>query len=130
MAQKTLVKLSANFERNLDGIDKFLTEADASHAFDVLLDELADTLIPNLERFPDIGRPFLRREARSVEGANALDALRKQLETIAKGGDLREYVFSDYLVLYAHFGDTIYLLSIKHHRQLSFDLQAIWFSSM
>lgn len=130
MAQKTLVKLSANFERNLDGIDKFLTEADASHAFDVLLDELADTLIPNLERFPDIGRPFLRREARSVEGTNALDDLRKQLDAVAKSGDLREYVFSDYLVLYAHFGDTIYLLSIKHHRQLSFDLQAIWFSSM
>lgn len=128
MAQKTVVKLTANFENNLDSIDKFLLEADATQAFDALLDELADTIISNLERFPDIGRPFLDTSARSIEGANALDDLRNKLDAVAKGGELREYVFSDYLVLYVRCDSTIYLLSIKHHRQLSFGLQAIWFA--
>jgi plasmid stabilization system protein ParE len=126
VARQPVVKLTANFERNLESIDQFLLEAEAAHAFDVLLDALAETIIPNLERFPDIGRPFLDRPARSVEASNGLDALRNRLDTITKGGELREYLFADYLVLYASGGDTIYLLSIEHHRQLSFDLQSLW----
>ncbi len=34
----------------------------------------------------------------------------------------------DYLMLYALIGTTVYLLAIKHHRQLSFDLGAHWLS--
>jgi hypothetical protein len=32
----------------------------------------------------------------------------------------------NYLVLYVQVIDSIFLLSIKHHRQLSFDFQAHW----
>lgn len=126
MTRKSVVKLTANFERNLESIDQFLPEAEAKHTFDALLDELAETIIPNLERFPDMGRPFLGRPSRSVEVANGVEAVRNRLETVVGGGDLREYVFTDYLVLYASCGDTVYLLSITHHRQLSFDLQSLW----
>jgi len=31
-----------------------------------------------------------------------------------------------YLVLYVQVDDSIFLLSIKHHRQLSFDFEAHW----
>ena len=51
MTAKTLVKFTANFERNLEEIDAFLLQAEAPQAFDALLDELSDTVIPNLERF-------------------------------------------------------------------------------
>jgi plasmid stabilization system protein ParE len=129
VAKKIVVKLAANFERNLESIDQFLLGAEAPHAFDALLDELAETIIPNLERFPNIGRPFLDRHARSVEVNNGLDALQKRLDIIVPDGELREYLFADYLVLYASCGSTIYLLSIKHHRQLSFDLQSLWLAS-
>lgn len=129
VAQKSVVKLTANFERNLGSIEQFLIEAEACHTFDALLDELAETIIPNLERFPDIGQLFLSRSAHSVEGINALDALRNKLDAVAKDADLREYLFFDYLLLYANCGDMVYLLFIKHHRQLSFDLQAIWLAS-
>jgi plasmid stabilization system protein ParE len=111
------VKLTANFERNLETIAGFLDKLDAQEAYDRLLDELNDTLIPNLERFPSMGRLFLERTVRSVEVENALSRLRVKLA----GSPLREYLFSDYLVLYAQLGQVIYLLSIKHHRQLSFD---------
>jgi len=120
------VKLTANFERNLLEMETFLVEAEAPHAFDALLDELTDTLIPNLERFPGLGRLFLERPARSVEVANGINRLTAQLGSIATDGELREYVMTHYLVLYARIRDTVYLLSIRHQRQLSFDFEALW----
>lgn len=122
MAKKINVKLTANFEHNLEAIALFLAEADVPHAYDRLLDELADTLIPNLEHFPAMGRPFLERPVCSVEVVNGLAQLKQKLH----GGELREYLFVDYLVLYAQFGEVVYLLSIKHHRQLSFNFQLLW----
>ncbi|MDO9014236.1 MAG: type II toxin-antitoxin system RelE/ParE family toxin, partial [Polynucleobacter sp.] len=49
-----------------------------------------------------------------------------KLKAIAKEGEIREYVMSHYLLLYARLDSTIYLISIRHHRQLSFDFQALW----
>lgn len=126
MTHPTKVKLTANFERNLQEIDEFLTAAQAPSVFDSLLDELTDIVIPNLERFPGMGRLFLARPARSVEVANGLVQLTAQLGSIAKEGELREYVMTHYLVLYAWINGVVYLLSIRHHRQLSFDFQALW----
>ena len=121
------VKLTANFERNLADIEHFLAEAEAPGAYDTLLDELLDTVIPNLERFPGIGRPFLANEARSVETTNALEALRAKLSTLTPDTEaLREYILDHYLVLYAQIDASLYLLAIRHHRQLSFDFQSHW----
>lgn len=122
MAKKVTVKLSANFESNLEAIAEFLDGVDAPQAFDRLLDDLSDTLIPNLENFPAMGRPLLERPVCSVEVANVLERLRSKLGD----GELREYLFSDYLVLYVQLDTVIHLLSIKHHRQLSFDFQSLW----
>jgi plasmid stabilization system protein ParE len=122
MTKNIIVQLTANFERNLESIEAFLVEAEAPHAYDTLLDELLFTVIPNLERFPDMGRSFMNRPIRSVEVINAVRALQTKLQN----GELREYLLSDYLVLYARYDETIYLLSIKHHRQLSFDFAGHW----
>ena len=126
MASRLIIKLTANFERNLEEMETFLLEAQAPQAFDALLDELADTVIPNLERFPGMGRLFFERPTRSVEASNGIDGLRRKLKGLAKDGEIREYVMSHYLLLYARFDSTIYLLSIRHHRQLSFDFQSQW----
>ena len=123
---KSQVKITANAERNLDEIELFLLDAGVPEAFDVLLDELSATIIPNLERFPDMGRLFLNRSVNSVEVKNNLDRLKLQLNRLGKNAALREYVFSEYLLLYAQTDEIIYLLSIRHHRQLSFDFQALW----
>ena len=127
MARKPVVRLTANFERNLADIERFLTEAEAPQAYDALLDELLDTVIPNLERFPGIGRPFFAQPARSVETTNALDVLRAKLSALTPDPEaLREYILDDYLVLYAQIDANLYLLAIRHHRQLSFDFQSHW----
>lgn len=123
---KHLVSLTDNFERNLEEVEAFLVAAEAPQAFDALLDELTEIVIPNLERFPGLGRLFFHRADRSVEASNAVTALKRKLHALDKKGELREYVLSHYLVLYARLGTKIYLLSIRHHRQLSFDFQSLW----
>ena len=120
------VKLTAHFEKNLEEIATFLVDVEAPQAFDTLLDELTDTVVPNLERYPSMGRLFLERPARSVEVSNGIERLAKQLGAIDHNGELREYVMTHYLLLYARIGDTVYLLSVRHHRQLSFDLEGHW----
>ena len=128
MAKKTVVKFTANFEHNLEDIERFLTEQEAPQAFDSLLDELLETVVPNLEQFPEIGRPFMARQPRSVETTNALAKLRTKLSGLNQEMDaLREYVLKDYLLLYVLIdGATIYMLSIRHQRQLSFDFEGHW----
>lgn len=121
MTKKATIKLTANFERNIEAIEMFMAEVHAPQSYDRLLDELSDTLIPNLEHFPAMGRSFLERPARSVEVVNALERLQSKLQ----GGELREYLFSDYLVLYVQFDQVIHLLAIKHHRQISFDFPSL-----
>ena len=41
---------------------------------------------------------------------------------------LRQYLLGDYLILYTQAESTVYLLSIRHHRQLSFDFARLWHS--
>lgn len=120
------VQLTRNFERNLDNIERFLEENEATSAFDLLLDELADAVIPNLESFPKMGRPFLDRPALSLEARNRIEKLRTQLDGLGSSSNIREYVLSHYLVLYAATETTVYLLSIRHHRQLSFEFEDLW----
>jgi hypothetical protein len=64
MASALTVRLTANFERDLETIRAFLDEHDPATAFAALLDDLFERIIPNLERFPDIGVDFLARVPR------------------------------------------------------------------
>jgi len=124
--RKIVVRLTSRFEQNLDEIEAFLTQAESPASFDALLDELTDTVIPNLQRFPRAGRPFLDRRAQSAEAAGAVARLSALLRKIDPGGELREFVMTHYLLLYVFTGGTIHLLSIRHHRQISFDFPALW----
>ena len=128
MTNRVTIKLTANFERNLADIEQFLTEAEAPQAFDELIDELLGTVLPNLERFPELGRPFFNRAIGSAEASNAVAALKTKLAGVVGASltSLREYVMNRYLVLYVQVDDTLFLLSIKHHKQLSFDFEGHW----
>lgn len=116
------VKLTANFEANLVAIESFWTAAGAPQGYDRLLDDLLEAVIPNLENHPQIGRRFLDRTALSLEAQTMMARLGARLGR----GELREYLAGDYLVLYAVIGNVVYLLAIRHHRQLSFDFEAFW----
>ena len=115
------VELTASFLERLDSIESFLIEADAGFAYDELLSGLRTTVIPNLARFPFMGRRYLDRPPQSAEAL-------VQLARLPPGtaDALREYLHGDFLVLYAATDAVVYLLSIRHHRQLSFDFARLW----
>lgn len=117
------VELTASFLERLDAIEAFLVEAEAGFAFDDLLAEIRATVIPNLRRFPRIGRRYLANPPQSAEALAQLAAL-----PTGAPDALREYLHGDYLLLYAAMDaqKTVYLLSIRHHRQLSFDFARLW----
>lgn len=123
MPALAVIRVTGNFERNLDDIQPFLAASGAPLAFDLLLDELFGAVLSNLEQYPLIGRNFMARLPRAVEGINLREALLAKLGA----AQIREYVHGGFLLLYALFEEKIYLLSIRHHRQLSFDLNAFWF---
>lgn len=121
------IELTASFLERLDAIEAFLVEADAGFAFDDLLAEIRATVIPNLRRFPRIGRRYLANPPQSAEALAQLAAL-----PAGAPDALREYLHGDYLLLYSvvdapeQAQATVYLLSIRHHRQLSFDFARLW----
>jgi hypothetical protein len=126
VSRRIAVRLTAHFESNLEAIERLLDEVGEPQAFDSLLAELTDGVLPNLQRFPDIGRSFLARVPGSSEAALGAERLTAQLKALDPKGEAREYVMARYLVLYARIHGTVYLLSIRHHRQLSFDFDGLW----
>lgn len=117
------VELTESFRQRLESIEEFLAETDASHAYDTLLDVLQDTVIPNLRRFPRMGARYRDRSPHSVEAITKLASL-----PIGETHDLRILMSGNYLILYAvdSHQSTVHLLSIRHHRQLSFDFAGLW----
>ncbi|MFM9969515.1 MAG: type II toxin-antitoxin system RelE/ParE family toxin [Burkholderiales bacterium] len=109
------VELTASFLDRLESIEEFLTGAGAHFAYDDLLLELHETVIPNLRRFPRMGRRYLDQPPQSAEALALLARL-----PAGAADALREYLSGDYLILYTELESTVYLLSIRHHRQLEF----------
>lgn len=70
-----------------------------------------------------MGRRYLDHPPQSAEAL-------AQLGTLPAGAAdaLREYLHGDYLLLYVAMEttQTVYLLAIWHHRQLTFDFSAHW----
>ncbi len=115
------VELTASFIERLESLETFLAEADAFEAYNKLLDGLRRTVIPNLRRFPRIGRRYLDQPPQSIEAMTQLAALPP-----GAADALRVYLRDDYLILYTLTGSTVHLLSIRHHRQLSFAFAKLW----
>lgn len=123
MKSRVAVRATANFERNLAAIRAFLLAEGADQAFDALVSRLEGVVIPRLERFPDIGATFTGKAPLSHEGRVLFERL---VELSGTDGEIRQLVEDDYVLLYLHRGSSVFLLSIKHHRQLSFDLAGHW----
>ena len=115
------VELTDSFLARLESIEAFLTDADAAFAYQDLLASLRATVVPNLARFPLMGRRYLDHPPQSVEALQQLAKL-----PLGAADQLRVLLHGDYLVLYTVVGQVVYLLSIRHHRQLSFDFVGLW----
>ena len=90
------------------------------HHFDKLLTGLRTKVIPNLRRFPRMGRRYLDQPPQSAEALVQLASL-----PTGAADALREYLHGDYLILYTvpQSEAVAYLLSIRHHKQLAFKFE-------
>ena len=120
-----VIRETTNYAANLQRIEAYWDSCQHPAGNLKLLEELDDPVMANLERHPRIGRNFSQRQIESIEAQTRLeklDALLVTLGTDAERAEIREYVMTDYLLLYALVGDVIHLLAIKHQKQLSFDI--------
>ena len=119
--RRVQIRLTKSFTERLAAIQAFWDDAGAPRAYGKLLDELRSTVIPNLRRFPRIGQRYLDKPPQSVEALT-------QLAVLPRGAAdaLRKYLHDEYLILYTLNDSEIHLLSIRHHRQLSFDFSKLW----
>jgi hypothetical protein len=111
-----------NFTDNLLAIQAFFGSED-HQPFQRFLDRLFDEIVPRLCRFPKSGRSFLTHTIHSSECKSLVKKLRRRLNV---NDDLRECIVDEYLILYLLRDKQTVFLSIKHHRQLSFDLKRFW----
>lgn len=122
MAGRFFPVFTENFYGNLENIRIFLG-TEGKKAFDSLLNRLFDDMVPTLCEFPQIGRSFLDLDIRSLETGKLANRLKSFLK---EDDDIRQFIMDDYLILYLIRKKKVFFLSIKHHRQLSFDLGKFW----
>jgi plasmid stabilization system protein ParE len=128
IAPKAAVKFTANFEANLTSIEAFCRDQQAPQTYARLLEDLEQTVIRDLEEHPAIGRRFFARSPQSAEVKSRVAALKRRLGAT----EIREYLSGDYLLLYSVRPDAgrrrlvVHLLTIRHHRQMSFDFEGFW----
>lgn len=111
------VTLRNAYEIRLDEAVANLLDHGAELAAQRLLDQAYVTVPALLAQFPHIGRNFLDRNPSTPSVQAAWD---QACVLLGNDIELREYVFEDYLVLYAVHGTQIELLTLRHHRQAGF----------
>lgn len=116
------VRITDHFMACMATLETFLDEAGAQQAYDALLVQLQEVIVPNLEQHPQMGRALLQRPLHSIETTRKVEALRARHGNV----DIREYITGDYLILYTHTDNVTDLLSIRHHKQLSYELGMFW----
>lgn len=123
MAEKRPV-FTENFSANLTDIEAFLG-SEGRAAYKRLLNRLFTESIPTLCKFPQSGRSFLNHAIKSTKAETLTKDLRRLL---GKDDEVREYIMDEHLILYLVRRNKVVFLSLKHHRQLSFDLKQFWLS--
>jgi len=109
------VEYSALFLVHLERIAAFCADHETLAVYRNLLDDMDSIVVPNLERFPHIGKPYLETTMESTEALMAVAKLPRNA-----GHLLRKYVHDDYIVLYILGDDTLHLVAIRHHKEASF----------
>ena len=115
------VSAAPNFAASLQAVHAFMVAQDAASAQARLVQLKRDLreMKTLLAWSPASGRPARFLRANSVQASLRLEAV-QQLAQSAGLPHLREYVIGPHVVLYAHSDTEVVLLSLKHHRQLTY----------
>ena len=121
--QAVNIKVTGNFEHNLESIRCYFHQQHQTEKYQELLDNLFDKIIPNLQSHPMMGFDLLAQTINTVEEQRQVDIIKTKL---AKNTQIRQYNDKDYIVLYTLTKNKeITLLAIKDRQQMVFDLRGI-----
>jgi len=81
-------------------------------------EDLFDRIVPALEQHADIGRAYALRKLGSQAEAVLLAELAPLLA--ASSAVAREWVEREFTILYVVTPDNVFLVNLKHHRQLGY----------
>jgi hypothetical protein len=115
------VGAAPHFAASLQAVDAFMVTQDAASASARLAQLKRDLreMKTLLAWSPASGRSARFLRPNTAQASLRLAAV-QQLAQSAGLPHLREYVIGSYVVLYAHSDTEVVLLSLKHHRQLSY----------
>jgi hypothetical protein len=115
------VSAAPHFATSLQAVHAFMLEQDATSAPARLAQLKRDLreMKTLLAWSPASGRPARFLRPNSAQASLRLAAVQRLAQT-AGLPHLREYVIGSHVVLYAHSDSEVVLLSIKHHRQLTY----------
>jgi hypothetical protein len=106
------VVATQNLVRNLEALERF--RPDRPQAWLRMNSLLASKVIPLLRRQPRVGRLFDRGQ---LTPHPILEHVRKRLG----GGELREWLVGEYLLLYVVGSRQVTLVAMRHTRELGYD---------
>ena len=115
------VSAAPHFAGCLQAVNAFMVEQDAASAsvrLALLKRELRE-MKTLLAWSPASGRPARFLRPNSAQASLRLAAVQQLAQSVGLP-HLREYVIGSHVVLYAHSDTEVVLLSLKHHRQLTF----------
>ena len=98
----------ANFWRNVEGLGTFRTEH--TSGFERAIAKLQDDVLPLLRQHPSVGRLY-------GPGRPIIEKIVSRLGD----GVLREALIDEYVMLYLVSARQIFLLSLRHGRELTYD---------
>jgi hypothetical protein len=107
---------SSKFRTRMREIRQFLIQLQAIQVYDQLLDELGQIVFPNLSTFPLIGKLYLDDQQQSTESLMSVAKLPRDADR-----RLRQYIHGDFTILYAVAADAVHLVSIRHHKESTFN---------
>jgi plasmid stabilization system protein ParE len=122
-AKRIQVRATDNFLANLDDLGEFLLQVapDAAPQLHQRLREEIDDMLTLLEAHPGMGRPARFLRAHSIQSRERTARAIRLAQSLGLS-DLREYVLKDHVVLYACSDTEIFLLAVRHQRQLQYQL--------
>ena len=111
------VDAASTFLERMDVIAAFMKDVQGWKVLHALADKLETRIIPNLLRFPRMGRLYTDEIPRSIEALTELGQL--PVEALR---EFRQLLHGDFAILYVvdEPAGRVHLLSIRHHREMSF----------
>ncbi|WP_061179439.1 type II toxin-antitoxin system RelE/ParE family toxin [Caballeronia pedi] len=125
--KRATIRISSDFDARLTDIERYWNRVNEPKSFLRLIEAIDKKVIPLLQRFPALGRRLLNSKPDTVDALLAIEEIAEMTKAGGvRQGELHEYVFDNYVLLYLLSGDAVTFLSLRHTKEISFEFRDLW----